>query len=69
MGCSGHADGPQGPALTHAGSDGNWYALIALFPATGDGLLSVANAGEDMGGDKAAKGVLKPLLATVSAPR
>jgi CubicO group peptidase (beta-lactamase class C family) len=47
--------GRKGPALTHSGSDGNWYAVVVLFPETGDGLLVAANAGESMGGDKATK--------------
>jgi CubicO group peptidase (beta-lactamase class C family) len=49
--------GREGPVLTHAGSDGTWYALVALFPETGAGVLVTANAGEEMGGaaaDKAA---------------
>ena len=55
--------GQKGPVLVHAGSDGNWYALVALFPESGRGLLVAANAGEDMGGDKAAKAALQALLA------
>lgn len=54
--------GRKGPALTHAGSDGNWYALVVLFPQTGNGVLVAANAAEDMGGDKAAKAALQALL-------
>lgn len=60
--------GRQGPALTHAGSDGNWYALVALFPETGNGLLLVANAGEAMGGEKAAIAAFRSLVSTVAAP-
>lgn len=51
-----------GPVLMHAGSDGNWYALVALFPEQGRGALVVCNAGPDMDGDKVATGVLKALL-------
>jgi CubicO group peptidase (beta-lactamase class C family) len=58
--------GFEGPGLTHAGSDGNWYALVALFPETRSGVLVAANAGEDMGGDKADKAVLKALLPEVA---
>jgi CubicO group peptidase (beta-lactamase class C family) len=47
---SGYA-GRAGPVLLHAGSDTNWYALAVLFPARGTGVLAVANAGPDMGGD------------------
>lgn len=54
--------GRKGPVLIHAGSDGNWYALVALFPATGQGVLVAANAGPDMGGDKAAAAALRSLL-------
>jgi CubicO group peptidase (beta-lactamase class C family) len=52
----------QGPALTHAGSDGNWMALVLLFPETQNGALVAANAGEDMDGDKATKAALKAVL-------
>lgn len=58
--------GRKGPALTHAGSDGNWYALVVLFPQTGNGALVAANAADDMGGDKAAKAALQTLLPTLA---
>jgi CubicO group peptidase (beta-lactamase class C family) len=54
--------GRQGPVLTHAGSDGNWMALVALFPQSQSGVLTAANAGDDMGGEKAAKAALKAVL-------
>jgi CubicO group peptidase (beta-lactamase class C family) len=54
--------GRKGPVLTHAGSDGTWYALVALFPETGAGVLVTANAGEDMGGAAADKAVFLGLL-------
>lgn len=54
--------GRKGPVLIHAGSDGNWYALVVLFPQTGLGILVAANAGPDMGGDKAAMAALLELL-------
>ena len=54
--------GHKGPVLMHAGSDGNWYAIVALFPATESGALAVANAGEEMGGAAATKAALIPLL-------
>jgi CubicO group peptidase (beta-lactamase class C family) len=60
--------GYRGPALTHAGSDGNWYALVALFPETQNGVLVAANAGEDMGGDKAAKVVMKAVFPAIAQP-
>lgn len=56
----------KGPALTHAGSDGNWYALVVLLPATGNGVLLAANAGESMGGDKAAGKAIRALAAKVA---
>lgn len=60
--------GYRGPVLTHAGSDGNWMAYAVLFPETQNGALVAANAGEDMGGDKAAKAVLKGLLPSLASP-
>jgi CubicO group peptidase (beta-lactamase class C family) len=42
--------GLPGPVYYHEGSDGAWYAVVALFPASGSGVLAVANAGKDMGG-------------------
>jgi CubicO group peptidase (beta-lactamase class C family) len=60
--------GRQGPALVHAGSDGTWYALVALFPKTGGGVLVTANAAEDMGGDKADKAAFKAIVDTLSPP-
>lgn len=58
--------GRRGPVLMHAGSDGNWNALVALFPATASGVLAVANSDEDMGGDKATRAALKALLPSLS---
>ncbi len=54
--------GHAGPVLMHAGSDGNWYAVVALFPASESGVLVVANAGEEMGGDKATRSAMMGLL-------
>jgi len=45
--------GRVGPVLTHAGSDGTWFAFVALFPGSGNGVLVVANAADSMGGDAA----------------
>lgn len=58
--------GRQGPVLVHGGSDGNWLAWVVLFPATGDGAIVIANAGEDMGADKATHTVVGALLPTLS---
>jgi CubicO group peptidase (beta-lactamase class C family) len=57
--------GLQGPALTHAGTDGNWYALVALFPNIGAGVLIAANAGESMDGDKVAFAAIRPLASAI----
>jgi CubicO group peptidase (beta-lactamase class C family) len=58
----------RGPGLTHAGSDGNWYALVCLFTETGNGVLVAANAAESMGGDQAALAVMRSLAQTVAEP-
>jgi hypothetical protein len=60
--------GRQGPILTHTGSDGNWFAAVALFPQTRDGMLVVANAGGSMGGEKAVLNASFALLPTMSRP-
>jgi CubicO group peptidase (beta-lactamase class C family) len=60
--------GRKGPALMHAGSDGNWMALVLLFPQTQNGVLVAANAGDDMGGDKATKAALKIVLPELAPP-
>ena len=60
--------GRRGPMLMHAGSDGNWMALVLLFPETENGVLAVANAGPDMGGEKATKAVLKAVLPELAPP-
>lgn len=54
--------GHAGPVWMHAGSDGTGYAMVALFPASRRGLLVVANAGDDMGGAKAAREVMPALM-------
>ncbi len=58
----------RGPALTHAGSDGNWYALVCLFTATGNGVLAAANAADSFGGDQAVLAVMRALARTVAEP-
>jgi CubicO group peptidase (beta-lactamase class C family) len=58
----------RGPALTHSGSDGNWMALVCLFPDTGNGVIVAANAAESMKGDDATKSALKALAPTVAEP-
>jgi CubicO group peptidase (beta-lactamase class C family) len=60
--------GRQGPALTHGGSDGNWFAFICLFPGSENGVLVVANAADSMGGDAAAKAAFKAVVDTLAPP-
>lgn len=67
-GAAPHPMNLRGPALTHSGSDGNWYALVCLFPETGNGALVAANAAESMQGDQASVVALRALAATVAAP-
>ena len=43
--------GLPGPVFFHEGSDGAWFAIVALFPRSGSGVLAVTNAGKDMGGE------------------
>ena len=42
--------GLPGPVHYHEGSDGAWFAVVALSPSTGSGVLAVTNGGKDMGG-------------------
>ncbi len=58
--------GRQGPVLVHQGSDGNWLAIVALFPGQGNGAMVVANAGPDMGADQVLHGVFAKLFPTLS---
>ncbi len=58
----------QGPMLSHTGTDGAWYSMVVLFPASGTGILVNVNGGLDMGGEKADKSVLKALLPGVAPP-
>lgn len=67
-GAAEHPMGLRGPALTHSGSDGNWFALVCLFPETGNGALVVANAADSMGGDAASVAAMRALAATVAEP-
>ncbi len=63
------AMGRKGPALTHAGSDGNWYAMVLLLPRSGNGLLVAANAADSMGGDQAAAAVLREMAPSLAPPK
>ena len=57
---------PTRPFLDHSGSDETWYASAALRPATESGVLAVSNAGESMGGNKAANRALKAALPEIA---
>jgi CubicO group peptidase (beta-lactamase class C family) len=67
-GAAPHPMSLTGPALTHSGSDGNWYALVCLFPQTGNGVLVVSNAAESMGGDQSTLAAMRALARTVATP-
>lgn len=67
-GAAPHPMNLAGPALTHSGSDGNWYALVCLFPQTGNGVLVVSNAAESMGGDQSTLQAMRALASTVASP-
>jgi CubicO group peptidase (beta-lactamase class C family) len=58
--------GRQGPVLVHGGSDGNNLAWVVLFPKTNNGVVVVANAAEDMGGEQATFAVLGALFPSLS---
>lgn len=58
--------GRAGPVLTHGGSDGNWFAFVALFPGSENGVLAVANAAETMGGDAAVKAAARAVIQTLA---
>ena len=58
--------GRKGPVLVHGGSDGYWFAFVVLFPESGNGVLMIDNASEEMGGDAAAKAALKEILPTLA---
>ncbi len=60
--------GRAGPVLTHGGSDGNWFAFVALFPGSENGVLAVANAADSMGGDAAVTGAARTVIQTLAPP-
>lgn len=61
-------DGLNGRFLTHAGSNGFWWARIVLFPDSESGLLIAANAGLDDGADKASDLVEKAIVPRLAQP-
>ena len=63
-------DWPKGAPmrmLMHAGSNGYWYALIALAPDRNAGVLIVANAAEGTGAAQAETGIVMTLMGTIAA--
>jgi len=56
----------KGPVLLHAGSDGNWYAIVALFPGSNSGALIAANAGQDTGADTVTRAVFRAIVPELS---
>ena len=58
--------GRAGPVLTHGGSDGNWFAFVALFPGSENGVLAVANAADSMGGDVAVMAAARAVIQTLA---
>jgi hypothetical protein len=67
-GAAPHPMNLAGPALTHSGSDGTWYALVCLFFQPGNGVLVASNAAESMGGDQSTSQAMHALAQTVAAP-
>jgi CubicO group peptidase (beta-lactamase class C family) len=61
-----NAFGRRGPALFHAGSDGNWTAVVMLFSETGNGVLVASNAFESMRGDRAANEVMRAIVPLIA---
>jgi len=61
--------GRKGPVLEHNGSDGTWYAVVALFPEQQSGVLVVTNSGASMGGDKAAMTAFFRILPELAPPQ
>jgi CubicO group peptidase (beta-lactamase class C family) len=56
----------KGPVLVHTGSDEAWESIVVLFPQSGSALLVNANGDRNMGGEPAAKSVLRALLPLVT---
>lgn len=62
-------DGLNGRFLTHAGSNGFWWARVVLVTDTESGVLIAANAGPDDGADKASDEIEKAILPTLASPK
>jgi CubicO group peptidase (beta-lactamase class C family) len=56
--------GVAGRLLQHAGSNGDWFALIGIVPELHDGVLVATNAAEDAEADKAAREAFEAIIAT-----
>ena len=50
------------------GAIADWFAVVALFPQSGNGVLVTANAAESMGGDHATSEAIHALAATIAEP-
>jgi CubicO group peptidase (beta-lactamase class C family) len=61
--------GRKGPVLEHNGSDGTWYAVVALFPEVQNGILVATNSGHSMGGDQAAMTAFYRILPELAPPQ
>jgi CubicO group peptidase (beta-lactamase class C family) len=61
-------DGLNGRFLTHAGSNGYWWARIVLVPDTESGVLIAANVGPDAGADKASDIIEKAIVPALARP-
>lgn len=61
-------DGLKGRFLTHAGSNGFWFARIVLMPDTESGVLIAANAGPDDGAYKASDAIERAILPKLARP-
>jgi CubicO group peptidase (beta-lactamase class C family) len=58
-------EGIKARFLTHAGSNGFWWARIVLIPDRESGVLIAANAGPDDGADKASEEIEKAIVPTL----
>lgn len=56
--------GVSGRLLQHAGSNGDWFALIGIVPELHDGVLVATNAAEDAEADKAAREAFEAVIST-----
>jgi CubicO group peptidase (beta-lactamase class C family) len=60
---------PFGTLLTHSGSNGYWYAVVAVSPDAGNAVIAAANAAEDAQGDAVTVHALRQVIAGWTAGR